>query len=117
MRRLWRASPSGSAGLGGLSRSIDRMFHDCMDTGRPGYPRPMSTGDDELFGQEHVEAYRETDGERGYHWRGTEILLLTTFGRNSGDQRTTPLIHRTDGDRFVVIASKGGSPDHPDWFK
>ena len=68
----------------------------------------MSKSDDELFGQEHVEAYQETDGERGYHWRGTSILLLTTIGRSSGEPRTTPLIHRTDGDRFVVIASKGG---------
>ncbi len=77
----------------------------------------MSESDDELFGQEHVEAYQQTDGGRGYHWRGTTILLLTTIGRNSGEPRTTPLIHRTDGDRFVVIASKGGAPDHPDWFK
>ena len=44
---------------------------------------------------------------------GTPILLLTTTGRNSGEQRTTPLIHRTDGDRWVVVASKGGAPAHP----
>jgi deazaflavin-dependent oxidoreductase (nitroreductase family) len=43
--------------------------------------------------------------------------LLTTTGRSSGEARTTPLIHRVDGDRWVVIASKGGAPDHPDWFK
>ena len=74
--------------------------------------------DEELFGQEHVDAYRETDGERGYHWRnGTTILLLTTKGRTSGQERTMPLIHRTDGDRYVIVASKGGYPEHPDWFK
>jgi deazaflavin-dependent oxidoreductase (nitroreductase family) len=61
--------------------------------------------------------YRETGGERGYHWRGTTILLLTTTGRTSGEPRTTPLIHRTDGDRWVVVASKGGAPEHPDWYK
>ncbi len=77
----------------------------------------MSQSDDELFGAEHVRAYRETDGERGYHWRGTTILLLTTTGRNSGEPRTTPLIHRTDGDTWVVVASKGGAPDDPDWYK
>lgn len=76
----------------------------------------MTNSDDELFGAEHVRAYRETDGERGYHWRGTTILLLTTTGRKSGERRTTPLIHRVDGDRYVVVASKGGSPEHPDWF-
>jgi deazaflavin-dependent oxidoreductase (nitroreductase family) len=76
-----------------------------------------TTSDDELFGQEHVRVYRETNGERGYHWRGTTILLLTTKGRRSGEQRTMPLIHRTDDGRWVVVASKGGAPDHPGWFK
>ena len=76
----------------------------------------MTNSDDELFGAEHVRVYRETDGERGYHWRGTTILLLTTTGRKSGERRTTPLIHRVDGDRYVVVASKGGAREHPDWF-
>jgi len=77
----------------------------------------MAESDDQLFGAEHVRVYRETDGERGYHWRGTTILLLTTEGRRSGESRTTPLIHRTDGDRWVVVASKGGSPTNPSWFE
>jgi deazaflavin-dependent oxidoreductase (nitroreductase family) len=77
----------------------------------------MAQPDDELFGAEHVRVYRETDGERGYHWRGTTILLLTTRGRNSGEQRTTPLIHRTDGDRWVIVASKGGTPENPSWYE
>jgi deazaflavin-dependent oxidoreductase (nitroreductase family) len=77
----------------------------------------MPDSDDELFGAEHVRVYRETDGEHGYHWRGTTILLLTTTGRKSGEPRTTPLIHRTDGDRFIVVASKGGAPEHPGWYE
>lgn len=77
---------------------------------------PNPFGDD-LFGQAHVRAYRETGGEQGYHWRGTTILLLTTTGRSSGQQRTTPLIFREDDDRWVVVASRGGAPDHPDWYK
>ena len=78
----------------------------------------MADSDDDLFGAEHVRVYRETGGERGYNWRrGSKILLLTTTGRSSGEPRTTPLIHREDGDGWVVIASKGGAPDHPDWFK
>ena len=72
--------------------------------------------DDDLFGAEHVRVYRETDGEHGYHWKGATILLLTTTGRRSGEERTTPLIHRTDGDRWVVVASKGGAPEHPAWY-
>jgi len=77
----------------------------------------MAESDDQLFGDEHVRVYRETDGERGYHWRGTTILLLSTRGRSSGVERTTPLIHRTDGDRWIVVASKGGAPTHPGWFE
>jgi deazaflavin-dependent oxidoreductase (nitroreductase family) len=77
----------------------------------------IAAADDELFGPEHVRVYRETAGERGYHWRGTTILLLTTTGRSSGEPRTTPLIHRTDGERWVIIASKGGAPEHPGWYQ
>jgi deazaflavin-dependent oxidoreductase (nitroreductase family) len=77
----------------------------------------MANPDDNLFGAEHVRVYRETDGEHGYEWRGTTILLLTTRGRKSGQERTTPLIHRTDGDRWVVVASKGGAPQNPGWYE
>ena len=73
--------------------------------------------DDQLFGPEHVRVFRETGGQRGYHWRGTTILLLSTRGRVSGEPRTTPLIHRVDGERWVVVASKGGSPRNPSWFE
>jgi deazaflavin-dependent oxidoreductase (nitroreductase family) len=77
----------------------------------------MADSDDELFGPEHVRVYRETGGERGYHWRGTTILLLTTKGKRSGEERTMPLIHRTDGDRWILVASKGGWPQHPLWYQ
>jgi deazaflavin-dependent oxidoreductase (nitroreductase family) len=73
----------------------------------------MAAADDELSGQEHVRVYRESAGERGYDWRGTTILLLTTTGRTSGEPRTTPLIHRTDGDRWVVVASRVGRRTTP----
>jgi len=65
-----------------------------------------------------VRRYRETDGEEGYAWReGSKILLLTTRGRNSGNETTTPLIFGLDGDNPVIVASKGGAPDHPGWYK
>jgi deazaflavin-dependent oxidoreductase (nitroreductase family) len=73
--------------------------------------------DDDLFGAEHVRVYRETGGERGHRWRGTEILLLSTRGRQSGETRTTPLIERPDEDRWVVVASKGGAPENPSWYE
>ncbi len=77
----------------------------------------MAESDDDLFLDEHVRVYRETDGERGYHWRGTTILLLSTLGRRSGEQRTTPLIHRVEDGRYIVVASKGGAPANPAWFE
>jgi hypothetical protein len=61
-----------------------------------------------LFGQEHVDRYRETDGEEGHDWQGTTVLLLTTTGRNSGAKRTTPLIYQRHGDDYLVVASNGG---------
>src|SRR5512133_1939087 len=75
------------------------------------------SGGEALFGEEHVRRYRETDGEVGHRWkRGSKILLLTTKGRKSGESRTKPLIYEQDGDRYVIVASKGGAPAHPDWY-
>lgn len=70
-----------------------------------------------LFGQKHVEKYRETEGEVGHEWQpGVLTLLLTTTGRRSGKSRTTPLIYGEDGEDYVIIASKGGADEHPDWY-
>lgn len=69
-----------------------------------------------LFGQEHVERYRQTDGEVGHDWEGTTTLLLTTTGRKSGEPRTSPLIYRKQGDVYTVIASNGGSDSPPLWY-
>jgi len=71
-----------------------------------------------LYGEEHMRRYRETGGEVGHRWkRGSKILLLTTKGWKSGELRTKPLIYEQDGDRYVVVASKGGAPEHPDWYR
>ena len=69
-----------------------------------------------LFGQEHVERYRATDGEEGHYWQGALTLLLTTTGRRSGEERTTPLIYGRHGDDLLIVASKGGSDEPPAWF-
>jgi deazaflavin-dependent oxidoreductase (nitroreductase family) len=78
----------------------------------------MSEDATQLYGQEHVRRYRETGGEVGHIWKeGATILLLTTKGRKTGNPTTTPLIYAADGDRFVIVASKGGSPEHPGWYE
>lgn len=70
-----------------------------------------------LFGQEHVRRYQETHGEVGYIWNGVETLLLTTTGRRSGNPTTTPLIFGRDGEHVVLVASQGGAPEHPGWYR
>jgi deazaflavin-dependent oxidoreductase (nitroreductase family) len=71
-----------------------------------------------LFGKEHVERYEATDGDEGYRWRnGTTILLLHTKGRKSGNEYTHPLIYRDYDDKYLIVASKGGNPEAPDWFR
>jgi deazaflavin-dependent oxidoreductase (nitroreductase family) len=69
-----------------------------------------------LFGDEHVRRYVATDGEEGYHWQGTTILILTTTGRRSGEQRRSPLIFREHDGAYLVVASKGGSDAPPAWY-
>jgi deazaflavin-dependent oxidoreductase (nitroreductase family) len=69
-----------------------------------------------LIGEEHVKRYRETDGETGYLWNGATACLLTTKGRKSGEDRTIAIIFKQVGDRYAIIASKGGSPTHPAWY-
>ncbi|MGH2513464.1 MAG: nitroreductase/quinone reductase family protein [Candidatus Limnocylindrales bacterium] len=47
---------------------------------------------------------------------GRQVLLLTTVGARSGQPRTVPLAYTVDGDRLIIVASKGGSPSHPAWY-
>jgi len=71
-----------------------------------------------LFGQEHIDRYVATDGAEGYDWRnGTTILILTTTGRRSRAPRHSPLIFRQHGADYLVVASKGGAPEPPDWYR
>jgi len=70
-----------------------------------------------LFGDEHVRRYPETDGAEGYQWRNdTTILLLTTTGRKSGEERTSALIYRDWEDKQLIVASKGGADQPPAWY-
>ncbi|MCK2216899.1 nitroreductase family deazaflavin-dependent oxidoreductase [Actinomadura sp. ATCC 31491] len=70
-----------------------------------------------LYGKEHVKRYQETGGAEGHDWNNTTVLLLTTKGRSSGQPYTTPLIYQRYGDDYVIVASYGGAPDDPQWYK
>jgi len=73
---------------------------------------------------DHLARYLATNGEDGYLWDASigggkgmvPTLLLTTTGRKSGKALTLPLIFGESGPNFVVIASKGGAPEHPAWY-
>ena len=65
---------------------------------------------------QHIRRYVETDGREGQLWRGVNTLLLTTRGRKSGKRRRTALIYGEDGDRLVLVASRGGHKNHPAWY-
>ena len=70
-----------------------------------------------LFGDEHVRQYEATGGKVGHDWNGTECLILRTVGRKSGQTRKFPLIYGRDGKDYVIVASKGGAPDNPGWYR
>jgi len=69
-----------------------------------------------LFGQEHVDRYLETDGEKGHDWNGTTALIITTTGRKSGEDRSTPLIYQEHDGAYLIVASKGGADEPPAWL-
>jgi deazaflavin-dependent oxidoreductase (nitroreductase family) len=70
-----------------------------------------------VFGQEHVRRYVETDGEEGYDFgMGAPILILTTRGRKTGEERANALIFQPYGDDYLVVASKGGAAKPPAWY-
>lgn len=64
----------------------------------------------------HRAIYRLSGGRVGGAFGKAPVLLLTTTGRKSGRRRTQPLLYARDGDRYVVIASKGGAAAHPLWY-
>lgn len=65
---------------------------------------------------DHIKRYVATNGEDGHDWNGTQILLITTKGRKSGKLRRSALIYGRDGDDYVIVASRGGDPNHPSWY-
>lgn len=68
------------------------------------------------WNQKVIAEFRDNNGKVGGHFKGWDLLLLHTTGSKSGKTHITPLVYMEDGDRLVIIASKGGSPSNPDWY-
>ncbi|WP_329388832.1 nitroreductase family deazaflavin-dependent oxidoreductase [Streptomyces sp. NBC_01351] len=66
---------------------------------------------------DHVEQYVRSQGAEGQFWNGTQTLLLTTVGRVSGNPVRTPLIYGEEDGRYLLVASNGGDPAHPLWYR
>ncbi|MEV7346068.1 nitroreductase/quinone reductase family protein [Streptomyces sp. NPDC093544] len=70
------------------------------------------------FNQSVIEEFRANHGQVGGFFEGARLLLLTTTGARTGTPHTTPVGYYPDGgERVLVIASAGGAPEHPDWFR
>ena len=73
----------------------------------------------------HVKEYLESGGKEGHMWDASSVggpssmptLLLITKGRKTGNKFLVPLIYGEAANGYVIIASKGGAPDHPGWYK
>jgi deazaflavin-dependent oxidoreductase (nitroreductase family) len=63
-----------------------------------------------------IKEFRANAGKVGGPFSGRSLLLLHTIGAKTGQQRINPVAYITDGDRLVIIASKGGAPTSPDWY-
>jgi len=63
-----------------------------------------------------INEFRANEGKVGGYFAGRPVLLLHHLGARSGVERVSPLAYRREGDTLYIFGSKGGSPNHPDWY-
>lgn len=63
-----------------------------------------------------IEEFRANDGKVGGNFKHLTLMLLHTTGAKSGLPRINPVATVKDGDQYIIMASKGGAPDNPDWY-
>ena len=68
------------------------------------------------WNQKIIDEFRANDGKVGGRFEGRTLLLLHTTGAKSGKERVNPVAYVREGERYVVIASKGGAPTNPGWY-
>jgi len=69
------------------------------------------------FNRGVIEEFRTSEGRVGGPFEGAPMVLVTHRGAKSGKEYTTPLVYSRSGDDVVIIASKGGAPEDPQWFR
>ena len=67
---------------------------------------------------DQVELYEGSGGTAGYKWRDTDlpVIIVTNRGHKTGAIRKTPLMRLVDGNNYILVASQGGAPKHPQWY-
>ena len=70
----------------------------------------------EDFNKKIIEEFRANQGKVGGMFAGMNLLLVTTKGAKSGKESIIPVAYTKDGDKFVIVASKGGAPTNPAWY-
>lgn len=68
------------------------------------------------FNRKVIEEFRANAGKVAGPFEGAAMILITTTGAKSGQERIAPLVYQADGDRIVIFASKAGAPTSPDWY-
>ena len=68
------------------------------------------------FNNDVINEFRGNDGKVGGGFAGINMVLVHHTGARSGTERVAPLVYRSEGDGWVIFASKGGAPDNPDWY-
>lgn len=63
-----------------------------------------------------IQEFRQNQGKVGGYFANMDLLLLHTTGARSGQSHVNPVATMRDGNRYIIIASKGGAPSHPDWY-
>jgi deazaflavin-dependent oxidoreductase (nitroreductase family) len=69
------------------------------------------------FNRNVIDEFRGNEGKVSGPFAGAPMILVNHTGAKSGKPYTSPLVYTRDGDNYVVIASKGGAPEHPQWFR
>jgi deazaflavin-dependent oxidoreductase (nitroreductase family) len=76
-----------------------------------------AAGEASDYNAEIIKEFRANGGRVGGMWEGTTLILIHHIGARSGVERVTPLgCFSQPGGRFVIVASSGGSPTHPNWY-
>jgi deazaflavin-dependent oxidoreductase (nitroreductase family) len=108
MRHLLRPEASGYGSVDGAGRPFGTGSGILPDA-REGVVANRNQG--------IIDEFRANEGRVGGYFEGATMLILHTTGRRSGNEHVTPAVYLPDGDRWVVVGSKGGAPDDPDWVR